>query len=161
MRKAVTLAVTTTAVGIVAAAAVGSAVADPAHHNRHGHHQGATFTVVERAVTDTTADTGPVGDSLGDVLAFANPVYNAANTTKVGSDNGSCIRTAVGAAYECTWTTTLPGGSLVVTGPFYDTKDSILAITGGTGKYEGADGQMRLHARDAKGSAYDFTFSVR
>ncbi len=159
MRKAVILAISTTAaVGVVAAAAVGSAVADPARHSRH---HGANFTVVEHAITDTTADTGPAGDSLGDVLAFANPVYNAANTTKIGSDNGSCIRTVVGAAYECTWTTTLPGGSLVVTGPFYDTKDSLLAITGGTGKYDAAHGQMRLHARDAKGSAYDFVFSVR
>lgn len=159
MRKAMIVAVSTTAaVGMVAAAAVGSAVADPAHHSR-GH--GANFTVVERAITDVTADTGPTGDSLGDVLAFANPVYNAANTTKVGSDNGSCIRTVVGGAYECTWTTTLPGGSLVVTGPFYDTKDSVLAITGGTGKYQGAHGQMRLHARDTKGSAYNFAFSVR
>jgi hypothetical protein len=158
MRKAVILAVSTTAaVGIVAAAAVGSAAAAPAHRS---HHRGPSFTVVERAVTDTTADTGPTGDSLGDVLAFANPVYNAANTTKVGSDNGSCIRTVVGGAYECTWTTTLPGGSLVVTGPFYDTKDSVLAITGGTGKYERARGQMRLHARDVKGSAYDFVFSI-
>lgn len=159
MRKAMILAVSTTAaVGIVAAAAVGSAVADPAHRGRH---HATSFTVVEHAVTDVTADTGPAGDSLGDVLAFANPIYNAANKNKVGSDNGSCIRTVVGGAYECTWTTTLSGGSLVVTGPFYDTKDSVLAITGGTGKYEGAGGQMRLHARDAKGSAYDFAFSVR
>lgn len=158
MRKAVILALSTTAAVGIVAAAVGPAVADPA---RHGRHHGTNFTVVERAVTDVTADTGPAGDSVGDVLAFANPIFNAANKTKVGSDNGSCIRTAVGAAYECTWTTTLSGGSLVVTGPFYDSKDSILAITGGTGKYEGAHGQMRLHARDAKGSAYDFVFSVR
>lgn len=159
MRKAVILAVSTAAaVGIVAAAAVGTAVADP---SRYGRHHGANFTVVEHAVTDVTADTGPSGDSVGDVLAFANPVYNAANKTKVGSDNGSCVRTVAGAAYECTWTTTLSGGSLVVSGPFYDAKDSTLAITGGTGKYEGAHGQMRLHARDAKGSAYDFVFRVR
>ena len=156
MRKAMTLIVSTAAAaGVLAAAAVGTAVAAPSHHG------GADFTVVERAITDTTADTGPAGDSLGDVLAFANPLYNAANKTKIGSDNGSCIRTVVGGAYECTWTTTLAVGSLVVTGPFYDTKDSVLAITGGTGKYEGARGQMRLHARDAKGSAYDFVFRIR
>ena len=35
----------------------------------------------------------------------------------------------------------------------------MLAITGGTGKYVGAKGRMRLHARDAKGRAYDFTYS--
>jgi allene oxide cyclase len=115
---------------------------------------------VEHAVTDTTADTGPAGDSLGDVLAFANPIFNASNTRQVGTDNGSCVRTAVGVSYECSWTTSLPGGSIAVSGPFLDAGDSALAITGGTGAYRGATGQMRLHARDAAGSAYDFTFSL-
>src|SRR4051812_29883394 len=126
-----------------------------------GHHHRGTFTVVERAITDTTADTGPAGDSVGDVLAFANPIFNASNTQKVGTDNGSCVRTAVGKSYECSWTTSLRGGSIVVSGPFLDAGDSTLAITGGTGVYRRASGQMRLHARDAAGSSYDFTFSLR
>ena len=63
-------------------------------------------------------------------------------------------------AWECSWTTTLAGGSLVVEGPFYDTKDSVLAITGGTGKWMGAHGQMVLHARNFAGSSYDFRFTV-
>jgi hypothetical protein len=33
-------------------------------------------------------------------------------------------------------------------------------VTGGTGKYADARGQMTLHARDAKGSEYDFRFSL-
>jgi allene oxide cyclase len=146
-------------VGAVVAASLafaGQAMASSPDHHRHGR-----FTVVERALTDTTADTGPAGDSLGDVLAFANPIFNAKNTHKVGTDNGSCVRTAVGSAYECTWTTSLPGGSLVVSGPFRDHGDSTLAVTGGTGKYRGASGEMRLHARNAAGSAYNFTFSLR
>jgi allene oxide cyclase len=166
MRKALLgVVVTASAVAVVSAAAVGTAVAGPGRH--HAHPQSAQpqaaqpFTVVERALTDTTADTGPTGDSLGDVLAFANPIYDAANQGRLGSDNGSCIRTAVAKAYECTWTTTLAGGSLVVSGPFYDTKDSVLAITGGTGKWARAHGEMRLHARNAKGTAYNFSFSVR
>jgi hypothetical protein len=131
-------------------------VASSPGHPRHG-----TFTVVERAVTDTTADTGPVGDSPGDVLAFANPIFDARNTHKVGTDDGSCIRTAVGVSYECSWTTSLHDGSIVVTGPFLDVGDSTLAVTGGTGRYRGASGEMRLHPRDAAGSGYDFTFSLR
>jgi allene oxide cyclase len=138
-----------------------SAVAGRAMASSPGHHRGATFTVVERALTDTTADTGPVGDSRGDVLAFANPIFDARNKRKIGTDNGSCIRTAVGKSYECTWTTSLPGGSIVVSGPFLDAGDSILAVTGGTGKYRRAGGQMRLHPRNAAGSAYDFKFSLR
>ena len=118
------------------------------------------FTVVEHAITDTTVDIGPHGDSLGDILAFGNPVYDAANHVQVGNDQGSCVRTKVGVAWECSWTTILPGGSLTVEGPFYDSADSVLSITGGTGKWERARGQMTLHARDAAGSSYDFRFSV-
>jgi hypothetical protein len=35
-----------------------------------------------------------------------------------------------------------------------------MAITGGTGRYVNARGQMKLHARDEKGSAYDFTYEL-
>jgi hypothetical protein len=116
--------------------------------------------VVERAVTDTLVDLGPTGDSRGDQLAFANPVYNSTNTKKVGRDQGSCVRTAVGKAWQCSFTTWLPKGSLVVEGPFYDNRDSVLAITGGTGGYSQARGVMRLHARNAKGTAFTFRFTI-
>jgi allene oxide cyclase len=56
--------------------------------------------VVERATSDTVTDTGAKGDSVGDVLTFANEIYDEADTVKVGSDNGSCIRTVAGKAWE-------------------------------------------------------------
>jgi hypothetical protein len=152
---------TSIVVGVGAVVIATSAITGRALASSPGHHQpGHRFTVVEHAVTDTTADTGPAGDSLGDVLAFANPIFDARNNRQVGTDNGSCVRTAVGVSYECSWTTSLPGGSIVVSGPFLDAGDSALAVTGGTGVYRGASGEMRLHARDAAGSAYDFTFSL-
>ena len=122
----------------------------------HAH----TLHVVEHALTDTTVDTGPKGDSRGDILAFANPVFDAANQRQVGSDNGHCIRTVVGQAYECFWTLMLSNGQLTVEGPFFDTRDSVLAITGGTGRYRTVRGEMRLHARNAQGTAYDFIFQL-
>jgi allene oxide cyclase len=125
-----------------------------------GRHHVVRINVVERATTDVVTDTGATGDSAGDVLTFANQVYDASNTRRVGDDNGSCIRTVAGAAYECAWTLTLRHGSLMVQGPFYDTRDSTLAITGGTGRYRTASGQMRLHARNAAGTAYDFHYAV-
>ena len=145
--------------GVIVAAGVASAQARDTGAppvRSHGH----SFTIVERAVTDTTTDTGAPGDSVGDVLTFANQVYDAANNKRVGSDNGSCVRTVVGKAYECSWTTSLAGGSLVVEGPFYDTHDSTVAIIGGTGRWATARGEMRLHARNAEGSAYDFVFHI-
>jgi hypothetical protein len=119
-----------------------------------------TIRVVEHALTDTTTDTGAAGDSVGDILTFANPVFDRADAKRAGSDQGYCIRVVVGAAYECTWTTFLAGGQIVVQGPFYDAKDSTLAITGGTGRYRAVRGTMRLHSL-AGGSKYDFTFHLR
>jgi allene oxide cyclase len=119
-----------------------------------------TIRVVEHALTDATTDTGATGDSAGDILTFANPVFNRADARQVGSDQGYCIRVVAGAAYECTWTTFLRGGQIVVQGPFYDAKDSTLAITGGTGRYRAARGTMRLHSL-AGGSRYAFTFRLR
>ena len=122
---------------------------------------GEVLSVVERADTDAVTDTGAKGDSVGDVLTFANPVFDKANKTKIGTDQGYCVRTVVGKSWECMWTLSLKDGQLTVEGPFLDAGDSVLAITGGTGKYAGARGQMKLHARDAKGTAYDFVYELQ
>ena len=116
--------------------------------------------LVERAMTDTTIDLGAKGDSVGDLLTFANPVYDAANKTQLGTDQGYCVRVAVGKSWECFWTLILAGGEITVEGPFYDSGDSTMVVTGGTGKYAGAKGAMKLHARDAKGTSYDFTYDL-
>ena len=141
---------TLAAVGVVVATAGGNP-ASPA----------ATFTVVERATTDAVTDTGKKGDSAGDILTFANQLFNAANTTKVGTDNGYCVRTVVGTSWECWWTTSLKGGQITVEGPFLDAGPSQLAITGGTGRYSRARGWMKLKARNDKGSEYDFVYHVQ
>jgi hypothetical protein len=141
------------AVAMLAVFAVSSALATPAHH---GH----TLKVVERATTDTVIDNGTKGDSIGDTLAFGNVIYDASNTTAVGSDGGQCTRTAAGTSWECAWTVSLKNGQITVEGPFLDAGDSTLSITGGTGAYSKARGTMDLHARDAQGTAYDFTYHV-
>ncbi len=120
-----------------------------------------TLRLVERATTDAVTETGKKGDSAGDILTFANALYNGGNTKKVGSDNGYCIRTVVGKSWECWWTTSLAGGQITVEGPFLDAGPSKLAITGGTGKYSRAGGWMDLRARNDKGTEYDFVYHVQ
>jgi hypothetical protein len=146
-------AVLALAVGSTSLAAMAGSHSDRAQ--RHAHH----FTVVERATTDTVVDLGPAGDSIGDTLAWGNQLYNAANDKVVGWDQGSCVRTTVGAEWECTWTNVLANGQITVQGPFNDDgSDSVLAVTGGTGSYRDARGQMTLHWRNAAGTAFDFKF---
>jgi hypothetical protein len=119
------------------------------------------ITVVERAVSDAVVDNKPKGDSIGDLLAFGNPVYDKTNSKKVGRDHGFCIRTVVGKAWECSFTVRLDKGALVVEGPFYDAHGSVLAITGGTGAYSRARGEMHLQSRNKKGTAYTFRFVIK
>jgi hypothetical protein len=121
---------------------------------------GEQIKVVERPVGETTVDLGAKGDSVGDLLVFANGVFDAANKTQVGSDQGFCVRTLVGKSWECMWTLTLKAGQITVEGPFMDEGDSLFAVTGGTGKYAGAKGSMKLHSRDAKSTSYDFTYDL-
>ncbi|HWJ33845.1 MAG TPA: allene oxide cyclase family protein [Steroidobacteraceae bacterium] len=116
--------------------------------------------VVERPVGETTVDLTAKGDSVGDMLVFANGVFDAANKTQVGTDQGYCIRTIVGKSWECFWTLILKGGQITVEGPFLDEGDSLLVVTGGTGKYAGAKGSMKLHPRDATPTGYDFTYDL-
>lgn len=118
-----------------------------------------TFMVIEHATSDTAVDLGDKGDSIGDTLTFANDLYDDQDANVVGSSSGTCWRTKPGKTWECTWTNTLEDGSIVVQGPFYDDGDSTLAITGGTGSYNGATGEMTLHAREG-GAEYEFTFTL-
>jgi len=121
---------------------------------------GEALYLVERATTDAVTDTGATGDSAGDILTFANEVFDRANVAKVGDNQGFCVRTVVGKAWECWWTLALREGQITVQGPFLDKGDSVLAITGGTGKYASARGQMKLHARNDKGTEYDFAYEL-
>lgn len=116
--------------------------------------------VVEHPKGEETAHVGSGADNRGDILTFANDVYDSTDRNKVGTDQGVCFRIAVGKSYECFWTLFLADGQITVEGPFYDASDSTLAVTGGTGKYAGVRGSMILHARDAKGSEYDFTYAL-
>lgn len=116
---------------------------------------------VERATSDAVLDLGAKDDSAGDVLTFANELFDADNKTKIGSDQGWCTRIVAGKSWECIMTVMLAHGQLTVQGPFLDGQDSVWAITGGTGKYLRIHGEMKLHARDAKGSEYDMEFNLR
>ena len=130
------------------------------HGKAKGHQKakGHTVTVIEHATTDATTNPGQA-DGTGDVLTWANDVFDAKDSAKVGTDQGYCIRVVAGQSYECNWTTFLPGGQITVEGPFYDTKDSTLAITGGTGRYRHVRGTMDLKSLEG-GTKYQFVFHL-
>jgi hypothetical protein len=118
------------------------------------------LAVIEHATTDTVVDLTTNGDSTGDLLTFHNELFDDGNEIVVGTDQGECVRIEVGVSWECRWINLLEGGSITVEGPFFDEGPSAMAITGGTGAYRGARGSMRLVARDAAGTEYDFVFRI-
>jgi allene oxide cyclase len=118
----------------------------------------STVHVIEHADTDAVFDNS---DHPGSILTFHNPIYDKTDKVKVGSDRGDCTRIESGSAgtWECRWTTFLAGGQITVEGPFNDTSDTVLSITGGTGIYSQARGQMKLISIN-NGAKYHFIFEL-
>jgi allene oxide cyclase len=152
IRLSATIAATTAALALVTAAPT---------YAKTAHASGKTVHVIEHANTDTEAPGVNGKDVKGNILTFNNPVFDTANKKQVGHDEGFCVRLQPKLGiWECLWTTFLKGGQITVQGPFYDTRNSTLSITGGTGAYEGARGQMRLNSLNG-GKEYDFIFHLR
>jgi allene oxide cyclase len=153
-RRSLTLAASAALAAGVLAATGGSATAARAHASS------ATIHVIEHAITDKEIPTGGGKDVKGNILTLNNPVFNVSNTHKVGHDEGFCTRIAPKKhIWECLWTTFLKAGQITVQGPFYDNRNSVLSITGGTGAYRNTRGEMNLNARDG-GKEYDFIFHL-
>ncbi len=148
-RRALCGAVLATLVlGVAAVSVANSKVTEPAR-----------LVVVEHADTDVVTDTGAAGDTAGDLLTFSNPLYNRANTQQIGRDQGDCVRIDPAAGkWQCRWIAWVGGGAITVEGPFYDSRDSVMAITGGTGHYSNVRGTMQLHALSA--TEFRFAYSI-
>ncbi len=160
-RTSITILSTLAAALVVSLAVV---VSNAAARDRSGGAARASATptvhVIEHAVTDTEIPSGGGKDVAGNPLIFHNQVFNVADTKQVGHDQGFCMRIdPAEGSWECFWTTFLARGQITVEGPFYDTKNSVLAITGGTGAYRHARGQMDLKSRHG-GKEYDFIFHL-
>ena len=154
IRFGATVAAATAALALTPAIAAAPAFAKTARA------AGTTVHVIEHAVTDTEVPGVGGADVKGNILTFNNPVFDTANRKQVGHDEGFCVRLQVKLGiWECLWTTFLKGGQITVQGPFYDTRNSVLSITGGTGAYRSDRGQMVLNSRDG-GKEYDFIFEL-
>ena len=124
---------------------------------------GKRLVVIEHA-QPTVFDLGPVGDSVGDVRVFSNDLYDADNVAVVGTDQGFCLRTVVGTRMECTWTNIFENGTIVTQGAGLDATFAgapmTVAITGGTGNYMGAKGEMTITKLVDKDHQFTFTFEL-
>jgi hypothetical protein len=103
--------------------------------------------ITAKAVQQQFIDEGPAGFSQGDRFVFANDLYR--HGQKVGEDGGACTVTRVDATgiatFQCLGSNSLPGGHITAQGltNSQDTRE-VLAITGGTGRYKAARGEVRF-----------------
>lgn len=124
--------------------------------------RGQQLDVVERATSDTlSVHAGASAENVGDILTFVNEVFDSSNSRKLGHDHGYCVRLAVGKSMECHWTLILAEGQIMADGPVYDDRDSVMAVTGGTGNWADVRGEVTVHARDAQATSYDFHYRFR
>jgi allene oxide cyclase len=103
------------------------------------------FAVVDSA---TVTDHDPAGESQGDTIVFTQKLYSdQTKSRQIGTDEAFCVRTVVGEHQLCTGIFYLNGGSITITGPETSGVHS-LAITGGTGRFLGARGEVVLNSID-------------
>ncbi len=89
-------------------------------------------------------------NSLGDLVPFSNKVYSGDLKKRVGITAGICLLIQnkpekKGDRYEAIFSFYFGDyGHLAVQGPYLTYEDTYLAITGGSGVFEGAYGQVKL-----------------
>lgn len=97
-------------------------------------------------------DLGAPGPSIGDRLTFSNPIFDT-NNQRVGRDAAECVIVRIDPAetpdrqqvVQCTISVQFADGQITVQGMAQGT-DNYFAVTGGTGAYRQAHGEVR--ARD-------------
>jgi hypothetical protein len=130
----------------LALAATGTAFA-------HGDDYGATIRLVEADphAQPVFIDAGDPGPSLGDVAIFTDGL-NRPDGSPAGDFRETCtLVTFAGnrftSGYECTGTIALKGGTITVQGSFSPVKpDQLNAISGGTGAFRTARGEVETQA---------------
>jgi hypothetical protein len=111
-----------------------------------------TITVIAPDTEQRRLDFGPKGPSQGDLLVFAGPLRNAANTRTVGRIDGTCVTTSNPAGPEeerhhCNITSSFdraqpPGAEIAIQGVGRVlAEDVLMAVTGGTRNFQNARGQ--------------------
>jgi hypothetical protein len=134
LHTAAALALLLSAAGVTAAGA--------ASDRQDGGGQVIRFTTEQ--VRQVFVDNGESGFGEGDQIVFSNDLKQDGN--KVGEDGGTCTVTRVAASgattLHCLGTNSLPGGQISVQGFAAPGEPFELAVTGGTGRYSKARGQV-------------------
>jgi hypothetical protein len=140
---------------------LGAVSASP-NNDDHRDVKGHTLTVVTKNPENKVVDLGAQGPSQGDLRVVNAPLYDATGKERIGRFDLFCAITdpadessEKALIAECTKTFTLPGGEISVQGveaypDLSGLAPGVNAISGGTGKYAGVEGEQRFEVRGKK-----------
>ena len=128
----------------------------------------ADDTITGRTAQESNVDVGRKGPSVGDRYVFSENLFSEKGT-RIGRLAASCEinfvkRNSKGrptdALMQCLGTFRLTDGQITVQGAtWWSDKKIRLAITGGTGRYDGSSGNVEITDVNDKKSEYDFDFA--
>jgi hypothetical protein len=107
-------------------------------------------SVWTETVQDNFLDLGDPGVTLGDRFIFSDDVSRTRGGDVIGSTGGECTVVRVDEEFydstvQCLVTVWLRGGQITVQGLLSESDErATLAVTGGTGRYKGASGQVKV-----------------
>jgi hypothetical protein len=137
------------ALAVVALALAGTASADSA--KPHGAGKTIRLVQADKTLQPTFVDTGKPGPSAGDLAVIHDNVVRE-DGAAAGSYNQVCTLAALGSSpftseFECIGSITLKDGTITMAGPFVPAQpEQSAAITGGTGQYRTAHGEVVVRA---------------
>jgi hypothetical protein len=109
-----------------------------------------TIRLVERPGSESIVDNPPRGTrsnrriSAGDFSVQTAPVFDESNTTRLGTSHTTCVATRGGTlarvTFQCSGTVVLKQGTLALSFGGRPGDEVVVAITGGTGAFEGRTG---------------------
>ena len=139
----------TAGVGALVALAIGGASFASASSREGG---GRSIVVIEKTSSQHFLDLGQPGPSAGDEFFFVGQFWNTSQTRQVGSNHGYCTF-ETGTRLHCAGTARLVGGTVEYAGESSPNANRFtIAITGGTGAFNAAEGHVSIHNLNADGT---------
>jgi hypothetical protein len=138
------------ALAVAALALAGTASADSADKSG-GHDRTIRLAQADKTLQPTFVDAGKPGPSAGDLAVIHDGVLRE-DGAPAGSYNQVCTLAALGSSpltseFECIGSITLKDGTVTMAGPFVPARpEQSAAITGGTGAYRTAHGEVVIRA---------------
>ena len=154
-------------IGVLAALA-GMVVGGASLATAEGHRHATTLTLKSTTIDDTDLNLGPRSFGVGDQFLFRERLRTTEGK-RVGTAHGVCSATEVNeraqrVSFRCGVTfvfgrhTSIDVSGVVTFSPANEGKPFFLPLTGGSGRYIGVEGELRVLETSDTTSIYRFRF---